>query len=101
MNEAGCRRKSSPWARWAREANWAASPSSRAKPRHTNLTGTIANDDVAVLRVYRAVDLNAILSLNHGSPDRVDLPLDPGKSDIDIIRQNGQLAGVPHGATSP
>jgi len=68
---------------------------------HTTLTGTIANDDVAVLRVYRAVDLNAILGLSRGSPDRVDVPLDPGKTDIDIIRQNGQIADVPHDAAGP
>jgi hypothetical protein len=67
---------------------------------HTNLTGTIANDDVAVLRVYRAADLNAILALNRGNPDRLDIPLDPGKTDIDIVRQNGQLVEVPHGATT-
>jgi hypothetical protein len=67
---------------------------------HTNLTGMIANDDVAILRVYRAADLNAILALNRGSPDRLDIPLDPGKTDIDIVRQNGQLVEVPHGATT-
>jgi hypothetical protein len=67
---------------------------------HTSLTGTIASDDVAILRVYRAADLNAILALNRGSPDRLDIPLDPGKTDIDIVRQNGQLVDVPHGATT-
>jgi hypothetical protein len=68
---------------------------------HANVTGTIAGDDVAVLRVYRAVDLNAILALSHGSPDRLDIPLDPGNTDIDITKQNGQLADVPHGAAGP
>ncbi len=67
---------------------------------HAVLTGTIANDDVAVLRVYRAVDLNAILTLHRGDADRLDLPLDPGKTDIDIVKQNGQMTDVPHGATT-
>jgi len=67
---------------------------------HTNLTGTIASDDLAVLRVYRAADLNAILALNRGNPDRLDIPLDPGKTDIDIVRQNGQLVEIQHGATT-
>jgi len=65
---------------------------------HTVLTGTIGNDDVAVLRVYRAVDLNVILTLHYGSPDRLDVPLDPGATDIDIVKQNGQMTEIPHGA---
>lgn len=64
---------------------------------HTNLTGTIASDDVAVLRVYRSVDLNSILAINRGSPDRLDLPLNPGKTDIDVIKKDGRLIDVPHG----
>ena len=67
---------------------------------HTVLKGTIANDDVAVLRVYRAIDLNVILSLHRGSADRLDVPLDPGATDIDIVKQNGQMTQVPHGATT-
>lgn len=68
---------------------------------HAVVKGTIASDDVAILRVYRADDLNAILALGRGNADRLDIPLDPGKTDIDIIRQNGRLADVPHPATSP
>jgi len=67
---------------------------------HTLLKGTIANDDVAVLRVYRAVDLNVILTLHRGNADRLDVPLDPGKTDIDIVKQNGQMTEVPHGAAT-
>jgi len=62
---------------------------------HTILKGTIANDDVAVLRVYRAVDLNVILTLHYGNPDRLDIPLDQGVTDIDIVKQNGQMKAVP------
>ena len=69
---------------------------------HTVLKGTIANDDVAVLRVYRAIDLNVILSLHRGSADRLDVPLDPGATDIDIVKQNGQMTEIPHSArTTP
>ena len=69
---------------------------------HTVLKGTIANDDVAVLRVYRAVDLNVILTLHYGNPDRLDVPLDPGATDIDIVKQNGQMTEIPHSArTTP
>jgi len=67
---------------------------------HTVLKGTIAADDVAVLRVYRAVDLNVILTMTRGSPDRLEIPLDPGITDIDIVKQNGQMMEVPHGATT-
>jgi hypothetical protein len=67
---------------------------------HAELKGTMAKDDVAVLRVYRATDLNAILAITHGNPDRIDVPLDPGKTDIDIVKQNGQLAEVPHGSAA-
>jgi hypothetical protein len=63
---------------------------------HAAVSGSFDADDLAILRVYRAVDLNAILSIDRGSPDRLDIPLDPGKIDIDIIRENGQLADVPH-----
>jgi hypothetical protein len=66
---------------------------------HTNLTGSFASDDVAILRVYRSVDLDSMLSLSRGSPDRLDIPLDPGKSDIDIFRKNGQLVDLPHDDT--
>jgi hypothetical protein len=69
---------------------------------HTVLKGTLADKDVAVLRVYRATDLNTILAISTGNPDRLDIPLDPGKTDIDIVKQNGEIVFVPHGsATTP
>jgi hypothetical protein len=67
---------------------------------HTTLGGHIDKDDVAVLRVYRASDLNMILTLHRGSPDRIDIPLDPGVTDIDIVKQKGQIADVPHGSSA-
>jgi hypothetical protein len=62
----------------------------------TTLTGHIASDDVAVLRVYRSADLNVILTLHPGDPNRLDIPLDPGKTDIDIVKRGGGLVAVPH-----
>jgi len=67
---------------------------------HAVIKGTIENNDVAILRVYRSTDLNAILAIARGNPDRLDIPLDPGKTDIDIIKQNGQLTQVSHGTTT-
>jgi hypothetical protein len=67
---------------------------------HTVMTGTITANDVAILRVYRASDINTILSIPRGNPDRLDIPLDPGKTDIDIVKKNGQLADVPHGSST-
>ena len=68
---------------------------------HTALKGTMAPNDVAILRVYRATDLNSILAITHGNPDRLDIPLDPGKTDIDIVKKDGQMAEVPHGSPAP
>ncbi|MGD0463212.1 MAG: hypothetical protein ABSB74_12070 [Tepidisphaeraceae bacterium] len=65
---------------------------------HTLLKGHIDADDVAVLRVYRASDLNMILALHRGSPQRLDIPLDPGTTDIDIAKEKGLMIFVPHGS---
>jgi hypothetical protein len=63
---------------------------------HTVLTGTMAPNDVAVLRVYRATTISGILAISRGNPDRLDIPLDPGKTDLDIVKQDGQMAEVVH-----
>jgi hypothetical protein len=68
---------------------------------HTVLKGTLAPNDAAVLRVYRATNLNGILAISRGNPDRLDIPLDPGKLDIDIVKKNGQMAAVTHGSATP
>jgi hypothetical protein len=65
---------------------------------HTVLQGTIESDDVAVLRVYRSTDLNEMLTKHYGDPDRLDIPLAPGVTDIDIVKNSGQMTSVPHGA---
>jgi hypothetical protein len=61
----------------------------------------IDSDNVAILRIYAATDIDAILSISRGSPDRLDMPLDAGRSDLDVIRQDGQLTVVPHGRPAP
>jgi hypothetical protein len=66
---------------------------------HAVLKGTIEPDDVAVLRVYRATDLDMMLTKHEGDPDRLDLPLGPGVTDIDIVKKNGQMTNVPHGSS--
>ncbi len=63
---------------------------------HTRLTGHIASDDVAVLRVYRAADMNMILTMQPTNPGRLDIPLDPGTTDIDIVAKDGRIAEIPH-----
>jgi hypothetical protein len=63
---------------------------------HTRLTGHIANDDVAVLRVYHAADLNLILAMQPANPGRLDVPLDPGTTDLDIVTRDGHLIDLPH-----
>lgn len=68
---------------------------------HTRISGHIGSDDVAVLRIYRSVDLNVILTIHRGDPDRVDVPLDPGKTDIDVVQINGQMTYRDHGTTRP
>ncbi len=66
---------------------------------HTVLKGTIESDDVAVLRVYRATDLDVMLTKHAGDPDRLDIPLGPGVTDIDIVKRNAQITNVPHGSS--
>jgi hypothetical protein len=58
--------------------------------------GKFSGDDVAMLRIYNATDLDEILAIGHGSPDRLDVPLDPGRTDLDVVMENGQLATEPH-----
>jgi hypothetical protein len=65
--------------------------------RGTSITGQFEQGNFAVLRVYRATQFATILSIDKGSPDRLDFPLPAGKSDLDIITQDGQLALIPHG----
>ncbi len=69
--------------------------------RGTTITGNFEEGNFAVLRVYRAVHFAAILATDKGSPDRLDYALPAGKSDLDIVLEQGQLAVEPHASTKP
>jgi hypothetical protein len=69
--------------------------------RGTAVHAQFEQGNFAVLRVYRATRFTAILALDKGSPDRLDFPLPEGKSNLDVVIQDGQLALVPHTSTRP
>jgi hypothetical protein len=69
--------------------------------RGTVISASFEPGNFAVLRIYRAVNLSSILAIDQGSPDRFDYPLPEGKSDLDIVLENGQLAVEPHVSTRP
>ena len=50
----------------------------------------------AVLRVYRTNDPLRVLAISPGSIDRLDISLDPGKTDIDIVPDGIGIMAVPH-----
>jgi hypothetical protein len=55
----------------------------------------------AVVRVYRAQTMEAMLSMDRGMQDRLDLPIMPGKTDIDIVKVDGALQAQPHASARP
>jgi hypothetical protein len=55
----------------------------------------------AVVRVYRAQSMDAMLSMDRGTINRLDLPIAPGKTDIDITQVEGELQAQPHTAAHP
>jgi hypothetical protein len=63
---------------------------------HTQQSTKMKSDNQAILRIYRAANFNEVLALSPGNPDRLDVPLQEGKTDIDVIRQDDQLAVRPH-----
>jgi hypothetical protein len=69
--------------------------------RSSRISGTFASDNHAVLRIYRAQNLDEILAIDRGSPDRVDYSLRPGQTDIDVINQSGQVAVAQHTPPHP
>jgi hypothetical protein len=62
---------------------------------HTKITGQFLAQTHAVLRVYRAVKLDAILSLSHGSPSRVEMLIPPGASNISISENDDRIVAEP------
>jgi hypothetical protein len=69
--------------------------------RSSRIAGKFESDNHAVLRIYRAQNLDQILSIDRGSPDRVDYSMMPGQTDIDVVNQNGQLAVQQHTPPHP
>jgi len=64
----------------------------------TKMSAQFESDQRAVLRVYRAVHFDRILAISHGSPDRFDYILTPGRNDLDVVAENGQVTVEPHPA---
>jgi hypothetical protein len=64
------------------------------------LKGKHDTSNPAVLRVYRSTNMNAVLSMSVGNPGRADYILQPGRTDVDVAIVDGEMAIVPHGATT-
>jgi hypothetical protein len=65
--------------------------------RGTSLKTHMDGDNTAVLRIYAASELNKLLSITFDSADRLDLNIDPGLSDMDVVRgEGGKLTAKPH-----
>jgi hypothetical protein len=63
--------------------------------------GKTSDSNPAVLRIYRATDLNDILAINPSNPKRLDVPLKPGVTDIDVVIREGEIATGPHAPAAP
>ncbi|MDP9174185.1 MAG: hypothetical protein M3O30_10015 [Planctomycetota bacterium] len=57
----------------------------------TKKTAEISKNNQPVLRIYRADHLAAILALSVANPGRMDMPLMPGITDIDVLLKDDQL----------
>lgn len=57
------------------------------------IKGTFGDDARAVLRVYAGgVEMDELMAISRGSPDRIDVPLRPGRNAIIVRREKGRLA---------
>ncbi len=69
------------------------------KPGETanaKVDGKPSRSNPVVLRAYRATDLNHILAISPGNPKRIDVPLNPGITDIDLVIEDGEFTTEPH-----
>lgn len=58
-----------------------------------HLSGRFNADTRGVLRCYLGdLKIEEVLSRAKGSPDRVDVPLTPGRNDITVVTRDGHLA---------
>ena len=56
------------------------------------IEGTFGGDARAVLRVYAGgEEMDELMAISRGSPDRIDVPLRPGKNAIIVRREKGRL----------
>ncbi len=57
------------------------------------VSGRFGGDARAVLRVYAGEgSMNDLMAISRGSPDRIDVPLRPGRNAIIVRREGGKLA---------
>lgn len=68
----------------------------------SNVKGTFPKGADAFLRVYAGdLTLGEMLKVTAGSPDRIDLTLQPGKNDLVVVDQDsGIMLAGPEGATT-
>jgi hypothetical protein len=58
-----------------------------------HLSGQFNPDTRGVVRCYLGnLKIEDVLSITKGSPDRVDVPLTPGRNDITVVDREGHLA---------
>jgi hypothetical protein len=60
------------------------------------IKGTFGDDARAVLRVYAGgaemdEEMDELMAISRGSPDRIDVPLRPGRNAIIVRREKGRL----------
>jgi len=63
--------------------------------RGTKMSAQFESGQHPVLRVYRSVHFYSILAISCGIPDRFDYLLTPGRNDLDVVADAGQLAVQP------
>jgi hypothetical protein len=68
---------------------------------NAKISGKTTPDNPAMLRVYQATKIDEILSLSRGNPWRTEVVLDPGKSNINVLLDDGQLTADVHHTDAP
>jgi hypothetical protein len=65
--------------------------------RGTSIKTQMDSDNTAVLRIYSATEMNKLLAIPFGDANRLDLDIEPGYSDMDIVRgKDGALTAKHH-----
>jgi hypothetical protein len=63
---------------------------------YAKISGKTTPQNPAILRVYEATTIDGICAISRGSTNRADVPLEPGKSHLDILVEGGQLTAENH-----